>query len=142
MTLILAALTVICFLPFFLLYLNSVMSGPGHLIHISHHFGRTAFIAISILLAAVSIALFQQLTYLIPLRIPFVLRCLLSVAAFIAITHFQGNLAWIIPALLLSFILAVFALHFTRPSVDDHDLDRYCSLLRRAHSTIPARNRR
>jgi hypothetical protein len=89
-------------------------------------------------LIVLSIPLLQQLSYLIPIKIPFLLRCLLSIAVVAALVLLHVNILWIIPTLVWFFILTVLILRSLLPSGKDHNMDGYINALHRPLRDDPA----
>jgi hypothetical protein len=120
---VLVALTFVVFFTKLPSYMLSHM--PVWVNTIAHtHLGAAALIAISI-------PLLQQLTYLIPMRIPSVLRWILSLTIIAAIAALHVNLLWIVPTLVWTFIISVFLLRALLPSAIDHKMLGYLNALGR-----------
>ncbi len=85
-------------------------------------------------LIAISIPMLQQLTYLIPLRIPSAVRWVLAIATIAAITALHVNLLWIVPTLVWTFLIGVFLLRALMPSVSDHHMGGYLEALARPYN--------
>lgn len=90
------------------------------------------------LLIAVSIPLLEQLSYLIPVKIPFLVRCLLSIAVVAGVALAHVNILWIIPTLVWFFIIAVLLLRTLLPSGKDHHMVGYINALHRPFRDDPA----
>ena len=89
-------------------------------------------------LIALSIPLLEQLSYLVPLEMPLLVRCLLAIAVvgFIIIAHI--NVLWIIPTLVWIFVLTVFLLRALLPSGNDHRMVGYINALHRPFRDDPS----
>jgi len=80
-------------------------------------------------LIAISIPLVQQLTYLIPMRIPSALRWILSLAIIVALDALHVKLLRIVPTVVWAFILSVLLLRALLPSATDHKMLGYLNAL-------------
>jgi pimeloyl-ACP methyl ester carboxylesterase len=98
---------------------------PAWVSHFAHSRFHEAF------LIALSIPLVVQLTYLIPIKIPFFLRCLLSTAIVAAIVFFHVNILWIVPTLVWIFMIGILLLRALLPSGEDHKMAGYITALYR-----------
>ena len=105
---------------------------PAWFGHLAHSRLREAFLIL------LSIPILEQLSYLIPIRIPFVLRCLLAIAVVAFLVIFHINVLGIIPTLVWIFILTVFLLRALLPSGQDHHMAGYINALRRPFRDDPA----
>jgi hypothetical protein len=105
---------------------------PAWVSHFAHSRFHEAF------LIALSIPLVEQLTYLIPIKIPFFLRCLLSIAIVAAIVFFHVNILWVIPTLVWIFMIGVLLLRALLPSGKDHKMAGYINALYRPFRDDPA----
>jgi hypothetical protein len=106
---------------------------PGYLLtHLSVWVNAIAHTYLgAVALIAISIPLVQQLTYLIPMRIPSALRWILSLAIIATIAALHVNLLWIIPTLVWTFVISVFLLRALLPSATDHKMLGYLNALGR-----------
>lgn len=120
---LLAALTLVAISPHSMDYVFAHL--PAWFGNLAHSRLREA------VLIALSIPLLQQLSYLIPIKIPFLLRCLLSIAVVAAIVILHINILWIIPTAVWFFVITVLILRSLLPSGNDHHMAGYIDALHR-----------
>jgi Lipase (class 3) len=126
-------LSALTFVVLFTPSMNYVFSHlPAWFSNLAHSHLREA------LLIAISIPLLEQLSYLIPIEIPFSIRCLIAVAVVALLVIFHINVLWIIPTLVWTFILTVLLLRALLPSGKDHHMAGYLNALHRPFRDDPA----